>query len=182
MIYRGLSLLMLLWFLTGCANLIKPNYTPSRDNISLMNDLKDAKLKALPFEQVKSFDLSCRALGDIEPANNLTVAQFITKAFNDEFKIANIYSEDGRHISAKITKIEVSSSEGLFRGFWDLEILIMVQRDKNIRVSHKYEFETAYLADIACNRTAEALTKAVQGLINKTITHPEFKEFLIPIT
>jgi hypothetical protein len=170
--------LIVLQFLSGCVHLIEPKYTPSRDNIRALQDYKDIKVKALPFEQIKNFDISCRGLGDIKPADNLTVAQFITKAFNDEFKLANIYSEDGKNIFAKITKIEVSSTEGLFGGFWDIEILASGHNGTNIRVNHKHEFETAYLADKACDRTASALTNAVQGLINATITHPKFRSLL----
>jgi|TARA_B110000967_G_scaffold166187_1_gene174129 hypothetical protein len=168
------SLLLVLPFLVGCVHLTEPRYSPSRDNIKAMKIYEDAKVKALAFNQSESFDLTCRALGAIKPADNLTVAQFITNAFNDEFKLANIYSEDGVKISAEITNIEVSS----FSGFWAITILISGHNNKTLSIKHKHEFKTAYFGDVACNRTASALTNAIQGLINKAISHPDFSKLL----
>ena len=77
-------------------------------------------------------------------------------------------------ISAEITNIEVSS----FSGFWAITILISGHNNKTLSVKHKHEFKTAYFGDVACNRTASALTNAIQGLINKAISHPDFSKLL----
>lgn len=139
-----------------------------------MKNYEDAKVRALPFEVADNFDTTCRGLGPIKPKNNLTIAQFISKAFNDEFFEANIYDPNGTPISGKITRIEMSSTNGLWFGYWDIEILVKGSGGKELLISHKHEFETAYLAQTACNMTSEALNVTVQELIRATTTHRDF--------
>jgi len=171
---KKLLLLLILSQLIGCVQLTTPSYIPSRENIEILKSYEQAKVKALPVKEIKNFDTTCRALGTIKPANNLTISQFIAKAFNDEFSAANIYDSNESSISVEIINLDVSSSVNLFGGYWYIEILIRGTNNKKIKVNHKYEFKTAYVGDVACNRTASALPIAVQGLIRAAVTHPDF--------
>lgn len=94
------------------------------ENVQALKKFEDASLMVSEFTQSTTFNSSCRLMGPIEPADGLTFPEFISKAFNDELKIAGIYSEDGTKISGDITKVDFSSSSGITNGFWDIAITL----------------------------------------------------------
>ena len=49
---------------------------------------------------------------------------------------------------------------------------------KSIKVANRYEFESSLDPHVACDRTARALTPAVQDLIKKAVTDPQFGALL----
>lgn len=151
-----------------------PRYSVSVDNVQALKKYQDAKLVFSDFEQSATYSSNCRLMGPIEPADGLTLPKFVSKAFNDELKMADIYSESGTKISGDITNIAFSSITGLTNGYWDISIKLNSSNGKSIDVNNKYEFKSGFDAITACNATADALTPAVQDLIKKTVTDPAF--------
>jgi hypothetical protein len=49
---------------------------------------------------------------------------------------------------------------------------------KGLSVGTHYSFAGNFVGEVACNQTAQALMPAVQNLIGKIITHPEFAALL----
>lgn len=164
--------------LSGCSTMTPPRYAVSVDNIQELKKIKDAKVIVTELSLSGKFDSGCRMVGPIEPADKLTVPQFIAKAFNDEFKMADIYSVDGAKISGDITKIKFSSMDGLTNGNWDISLLLKSSNGQKLEVNSRYEFRSGFDAITACNATADALSPAVQDLIKKTVTDPGFKKLL----
>ena len=80
----------------GCSTMQPPRYSVSVDNIQILKQFEGAKVQFLTLSQSASFSSNCRLMGPIEPADGLSVSQFITKAFNDELRMAEIYSTDGQ--------------------------------------------------------------------------------------
>jgi hypothetical protein len=117
-------------------------------------------------------------MGPIEPADGLSVSQFITKAFNDELIMAGVHSKEGIKLNGDITKIEFSSVSGLTGGYWDIEVKLNSSNGKSVTVNNKYTFKSGFDAITACNATADALTPAVQDLIKAIITHPDFSNLI----
>jgi hypothetical protein len=113
-------------------------------------------------------------VGSIEPADGLSLSQFISKAFNDEFKMSNIYSESGAKITGNVTNVEFSSMTGLTSGYWNIGLNLKSSNGQAMSVSNKYNFKSGFDAVTACNATADALSPAVQDLIKKAINHPSF--------
>ena len=155
-----------------------PRYAVSVDNVQALKQLEGAQIMISSLNQSARFSSNCRLMGPIEPADGLTVSQFIVKAINDEFKMANIYSEDGTTLTGDITQIGFSSVAGLTGGYWDIGISLISSNGKSLNASNRYTFKSGFDAITACNATADALTPAVQDLIKSLVTNPMFKDLL----
>jgi len=108
------------------------------DNIQAFKKHENAKLAVSEFTQSAVFQPNCRLMGPIEPADGLSFSEFITKAINDELKMAEIYSKEGVNLIGDITKVDFSSSSGLTNGFWDISILLTSSNGNALNVSNKY--------------------------------------------
>lgn len=161
-------------FLNACSTMQPPRYSVSVDNIQELKKHNGAKAIVASFNQVVQFDASCRLMGPIEPADGLTISQFIAKAINDEFKMADVYSSAGTKITGTVTKIQFSSISGLTNGFWDIGLRLISSNGVSLDVTNKYNFKSGFDAITACNATADALSPAVQDIIGKLIKHPDF--------
>ncbi len=164
--------------LSACSTMQPPRYAVSVDNIQSLKKLPEIHGEFATLNQPANFSSGCRLMGPIEPADGLTIPQFITKAFNDELKMADKYSKDGVKITGDITKVEFSSTSGLTNGYWDLGLSLNSTNGTNLTVSNKYTFKSGFDAITACNATADALSPAVQDLIKTTINHPEFSNLM----
>ena len=92
--------------------------------------------------------------------------------------MAGIHSEDGASITGDVTKIDFSSSAGLTNGFWDIAVDLQSSNGNTLSASNKYDFKSGFDAVTACNASADALTPAVQYLINKIVTDLQFSSLL----
>ncbi|MEJ2181402.1 MAG: hypothetical protein P8Y28_13445 [Gammaproteobacteria bacterium] len=175
---KAVILVLALSMISACSTMQPPRYSISVDNIQTLKTFNGTKAQVTGLTQAASFEPNCRLMGPIEPADGLTVPQFITKAFNDEMKMADLHSKDGIKLNGDITKIEFSSISGLTGGYWDIEIKLNSSNGKSMTVNNKYEFESGFDAITACNATADALSPAVQDLIKAVITNPNFESLI----
>jgi hypothetical protein len=164
--------------LSACSTMQPPRYSVSVDNIQKLKQFKEIKGEFASLNQATKFSDNCRMMGPIEPADGLSVPQFITKAFNDELKMADRYSSDKVKITGDITKIEFSSISGLTNGYWDIGLNLKSSNGESLTVTNKYSFKSGFDAITACNATADALAPAVQDLINETVNHPNFGKLM----
>lgn len=164
--------------LSACSTMQPPRYAVSVDNVQILKQYEGAKASVSSLTQTANFDANCRLMGPIEPADGLTIPEFIAKAINDEFKMSEVYSPEGNQISGEITKIEFSSMDGLTNGYWDIGITLRSTNGRALSVDNKYSFKSGFDAITACNATADALTPAVQDLINATVANPEFASLI----
>ena len=164
--------------MVGCSTMQPPRYQMSTDNNQLLKQLPNIKGEFITLTQAKKFSPACRLMGPIEPADGLSFPAFITKAFNDELKMADKFAKDGVKITGDITKIQFSSISGLINGYWDISLALRSSNGHVLSVSNKYKFKSGYDAITACNATADALTPAVQDLIKATIQDPKFAELM----
>jgi len=164
--------------LSACSTMQPPRYAVSVDNIQTLKSFTEIKGEFSSLNQQARFSSNCRMMGPIEPADGLSVPQFITKAFNDELKMADKYSKDAVKITGDITKIEFSSITGLTSGYWDIGLNLKSTNGESLAVNNKYSFKSGFDAITACNATADALSPAVQDLIKATVNHPEFPKLM----
>ena len=165
-------------FLAGCSTMQPPRYSISVDNVQAIKKFNDTKLTVSNFTQTASFSSNCRLMGPIEPADGLSIPQFIGKAFNDELKMADAYSESGTQISGNVTEIGFSSMTGLTNGNWHISISLTSSNGNTLDVSNKHEFKSGFDAITACNAAADALSPAGQDLIQAAVTDPKFRDLL----
>ena len=107
----------------------------------------------------------------------MTIAAFIAKAFNDEFKLAGIYSGNGIKITGEITKIEFSKPTMFQDGHWNISLNLESSNGKTLPASHHYSF-SPLLGSNVCHAVATALIPAVPDLIKKAVLHPQFGSLL----
>lgn len=174
---RCLLTILVVLTLSACSTMQPPRYAISVDNIQALKQYHGARV-AVALDQERDFSVSCRLMGPIEPADGLSFSRFISKAFNDELKMAGLHSTEGVQLSGEVTEVNVSSVSGLTNGYWILGIRIDSSNGESLSVSNKYSFKSGFDAVTACNATADALSPAVQDLIKATVTHPEFAKLL----
>lgn len=153
-------------------------YSVSVDNNQILKQYTGKHVELASLGAPESYDPNCRMMGPIQASDNMTIPQFVQKAFDDEFKFAGLYSESGTKLEGTLTKIEFSSVSGLTNGWWDLALTLTSSNGKSLSTENKYEFKSGFDAITACNQTAQALGPAVQDLIKKTISDPGFASLL----
>ncbi len=167
--------ILLAMLTASCSTMTPARYSVSIDNNQVLKQFAGAKVLLANLEPPPAFEANCRLVGPIEAKDGLTIPQFIQKAFNDEFKFANIFDEQqGVKLTGKVDKIEFSSASGLTNGWWDLAITLQSANGASMSTANRYNFKSGFDAITACNQTAQALTPAVQDLIYKTITDSRF--------
>lgn len=172
---KNVVVLVSVLLLSACSTMQPPRYSVSVDNIQHLKRLDGVKAEMASVSMPVSFSSNCRLMGPIQPADGLTIPQFVRKAFNDEFKMAEIHSNEGIELEGEIYKIEFSSVSGLTNGYWDIGLKVKSSNGHSLAVSNKYSFKSGFDAITACNATADALSPAVQDLIETTVTHPNFE-------
>lgn len=169
----GVALLM-----AGCSTMTPARYSVSMDNNQALKTYQGSTMQLASLEAADKYDANCRLMGPIQATDNMTIPQFVQKAFNDEFKFADVYGESGAKLTGTLDRIAFSSTAGLTGGWWDLAITLKSSNGKSLNAQNRYEFKSGFDAITACNQTAQALAPAVQDLIKKTVTDPQFQELL----
>ncbi|MFL0803838.1 MAG: hypothetical protein K6L81_08970 [Agarilytica sp.] len=175
---KNILLILVVTSLFACSTMQPPRYAISVDNVQALKKYHDATLMVSEFTQSTTFSPNCRLMGPIEPADGLSFPEFIGKAFNDELKMADIHSEQGTKITGDLNKVVFSSTSGLTNGFWDIGVTLKSSNGASMMIDNKYTFKTGFDAVTACNATADALSPAIQDLINAAVTNPKFESLL----
>jgi len=148
---------------TGCSTMTPARYAVSVDNNQALKQYAGATVKVTSITASGTYDANCRLMGPIQASDGMTIPQFIEKAFNDELKFANVYSDTGVALNGSLTN-----------GVWDLSLTLTSTNGKSMSAASTYGFKSGFDAITACNQTAQALGPAVQDLIKKVVTDPQF--------
>lgn len=168
-----LSLLTLIG--TGCSTMTPARYSVSVDANRALDSMPDARVYIANLAPPEKEDSNCRLMGPIKAADGMTITEFIASAFNDEFKFADIYDQNGIRLEGEVTKIEFSSIDGITNGHWMLGLTLRSSNGTQMSSNVNYKFKSGFDAITACNQTADALGAAVQDLVKETVTDPRFK-------
>ncbi|MDR2173913.1 MAG: hypothetical protein LBE32_06915 [Burkholderiales bacterium] len=162
--------------LSACSTYTPPRYSISADNNMALKAIDVGNINVGEFKGPANFDNSCRAAGPIAPPDNMSFEAYIQKALADELKVAGKFDEETPKItlSGVVEQLAFSSSRGVTGGSWDIGLRVNSSNGKSIYVSEYYEFKSGFVADTACKQTAEAYFPAVQNLIGKLVSSPEF--------
>ncbi|MFY9315187.1 MAG: hypothetical protein WAO95_06460 [Burkholderiales bacterium] len=162
--------------LAACETPTTQRYSISADNNIAVKALGKTGIGVGAFAPPAQFDPNCRALGPLQVADGLNHTQYIQKAFEDELKVAGAYSANAARVTltAKVEKLEFSSSRGLTGGSWTIELSLRSSNGKSLAVSEYYEFNGGFIATEACRNTAEAFSRAVQNLVGKSVKDRQF--------
>ncbi len=171
--------------MVGCASYNAQPYTSLADNqIAIKEAAKAANaesvaLETLTYKEGISVNLNCRAAGPVNPAPGKTAPQYIEEALKSELYSSGFYAPESKNrIKAQITELGFSSAGA---ANWAIGMHLASDSlpagyDTNI----KYPFSSSFIADYACRNVAEAFAPAVQQLVKKAVTAPEFQQLIRP--
>lgn len=179
---RTLAVLCAVLCIEACSVSSLTRYPVSPENNLVLKRYAGAKVRMGDIKADFDYDVRCRYAGGIEGPEGSTIPQFIARSFNDEFKLAGLYSETGAQLVGEVTHLDFSSTaKAGTKGYWDIAMKVRskVGGGESIPVQTRYEFNTGILnTDIACSNAAQALMPAVQDLILRTVSDPEFAKLI----
>jgi predicted small secreted protein len=167
--------------LTGCQTYNAQMYGVSPDTNYAIKSLEvNEAISVGEFSLSRPLDTNCRAVGPITLPNNLTFQSYIKKALEDELKVGGAYAYQSPKVtlSGRINRLDMSSSKGLLRGYWDIDITLESSNGQSLTASEYYEFDSGFDGFSACKNTADGFMPTVQNLIGKIVKSPKFKDLI----
>ena len=167
--------------LSGCSTTSNtmPYDTTPRSTLAIQEASGDGASK-VSFSSVSmspgvANSLTCRAMGDIDVTAGKGVENFILEAFQEELLEAGAYSSSAPVVlKGTINKVDFSS---VSPASWMLSLTLSGSNGNAYTVDTDYQFKTSWDAVSACRNVANAFTPATQNLVQKAVTHPQFKDF-----
>lgn len=166
--------------LAGCETPTTQRYAVSANNNLAIKTIGATGISVGNFVAPAGFSSNCRALGPMQVADNMTHTDYIRHAFEDELKIAGAYATGTPRVTltGTVSKLDFSSTHNLTGGYWDVDLGLASTNGRSMTVSEHYEFNSGFAANEACRNTAEAFSRAVQDLVGKAVTSPEFAQLV----
>jgi len=174
---RLLPLSLLLFLTTGCSTYTVLRYAPSTDNVVALRALEGKSINVGAFTAATpgQTEIMCRAVGPIKTPDGEPFSDYVRKAFLDDLRIANVYSDSAKiTITGHLDAIDFSSNSGE----WHLSLTVKSTNGKSMSVSENYKYKTSFYGETACNQSAQALMPAVQNLVGRVVRSAEFKNLL----
>jgi len=163
--------------ITGCSTTNSVPYKASTSNIITIQQALGKTGKKVSIGNIiaaKGINESpvCRLMGPVNVAPGKTLSQYIKDAFQEELFLADVYSPNAPiKISGTITNLDFSS---VSPANWSISMSVKSSNLAAYSVSAKYPFNTSFDAYSACKNVANAFGPAVQTLIKKVVSHPQF--------
>jgi hypothetical protein len=159
---------------TGCAFNVSP-YGASVNNVESIKLAGIKPVSVAPFlaaEPGKS-SINCRAAGPVTVTPSFST--YIEKALIDELKLAGAYDSKSELIlKGKLEEIDFSS--GITDGKWIFTITLSNSRGESFTTNSIFGFSGSFVADRACQETAQAFAPAVQKLVQDIVSNPQFRK------
>lgn len=175
---RGLILSIAL-IAYGCATTPPATYSMSQRNNTALKQFVGSKVRVTAVTTQKEFNPRCQLVSAIQISNNATVPQFVQSAFNDELMYSGLHTYGAVTLTAEMTNIDYSANVlWSSTGSWDLGMMLKSRNGKALVVASHYEFPIRGDAYHVCGQITQALVPAVQNLIYKTVSHPDFTSLL----
>jgi hypothetical protein len=165
----------------GCTN-IADRYSTSADNVAAIRGLAGQGVSVGRFSAangVAGTEIQCAAIA-IAPPDESSFADYIRNALIAELKMAAAYSHTAPiTITGSVDALELDASAFSLTGHWFI-VLTLNGDGRSFTVSERYSFRSQTLNMTFCEGAARRLASAVQDLIGKVISAPEFAVMVKP--
>lgn len=155
--------LTLVAILSGCSVAGIRKHQPSVQNIRTAESLKNQYSVAIvdTDNPKKALKMNKRSLGCRMVSYELPTPLFtyVKDALTDELDAARKLSPSGAPISISVVEID-SDTSGMNDGYWNTHLIYDVN-GKKYDIKKTTRFESAYMGDVACRNTGNALTDAL---------------------
>ncbi|WP_254618733.1 hypothetical protein [Vibrio metschnikovii] len=175
--YKVLLVVSVAAIASGCSTTNSIPYKASTANVIAIQQTLESQGKQVSVGTVSMMhgveeSPTCRLFGPVEVAPGKSLAQYIKDAFIEELFMAKAYSPTSQSvINAEIESIKFSSFSP---ASWDIAMSVSSSNSPGYSVSVNYGFDTSWDAYSACKNVAHAFGPAVQALLGKVVTHPQF--------
>ena len=161
-------------FFAGCAFNVA-QYGASVNNVESIRSagIKPVSVSAFNSLEPEKSSINCRAAGPVSVKP--TFASYIEKAFIDELKLAGAY-DPMSNLVIKGTLEEIDFSSGITDGKWLFTLSLTNSRGESYTTKSIYNFSGSFIADRACQETAQAFAPAVQKLVQDMVANSQFKK------
>ena len=163
--------------LSGCGYNINP-YGASVQNVEAIKTQGISHVSVAPFtaQEAGQKSIMCRAAGPVSSPGDMTFEQVVERALIDELKLAGVYDQKSSIvIQGHLEEMGFNSNIGA--GKWVMKVKVSsASNPGGFTVQSTHEFSTNWVADKACQQVAQAFGPALQELIFKIVSHPQFKE------
>jgi len=160
--------------LTGCAYNVS-QYGASVQNVESIKSVNIKPVSISTFQAAKPglASITCRAAGPVTVSPSFE--RYIEKAFIDELKLAGVYDpKSSLSLTGRLEEIDFSS--GITDGKWQFTLVVSNARNETFTTKSTFGFSGSFVADKACQETAQAFAPAVQKLVEDVVRDPKFKQ------
>ncbi len=161
----------------ACSTYSVDRYAMNSNNIVTLKEYQGNDISVGEFTATEpgQTSASCRAVGPIATPDGETFEKYVRNALIAEMQIAEVYSENADTvITGNLNHIKPNSMDGT----WDISVTVTSNSGASFTVEELFDYKTSWYGETACNQTAQALMPAVQNVISKIVTHPQFGTLL----
>ncbi len=161
----------------ACSTYTADRYSMNSGNIVALKEFQGNDVSVGDFTATEpgQTSASCRAVGPIATPDGESFENYVRNALIAEMQIAEVYSENSDTvITGHLNRIKPNSMDGT----WDISVTIASNSGASFTVEELFDYKTSWYGETACNQMAQALMPAVQNVITKIVTHPQFNELL----
>ncbi len=165
--------------ISGCIRSVD-GYNSDPYIVSKLHAYSGKKISLAEFETTLSGSgiNQCRGYSLITYSGKGDLVKYIRDAFVTELELANLYSLDSPIVlKGSVTQLSLST---LTSGEWILKMTLSSNNGRSISAREQLNFKTNIVGQSACQIASDTYSYAVQNLIRKLITHPNFKLLLGP--
>lgn len=174
---RLIAVLLATTLVSSCSTYAVHRYSISVDNVTALRAINGKTVNVGNFTSTQPGlkEIMCRGGAPIKTPDGETFADFIRKALIDELKIANTFSPNAPvTFTGNLNSIDFSSVSGN----WNISLTVSSSNGRSVTVAEDYNYTTSFYGETACNQTAQAFVPAIQNLIGKLVTGPDFHALL----
>jgi hypothetical protein len=164
-------------FCSACSSYAVTPYGVSVANVAALKQTsgQTVGVKLFTATGVSKTEINCRAVGPVKTPDGQPFEEYIRKAFIDELKVADLYSESSPvTLGGNLDQIDFSSTSGN----WVMGVTLKSSNGRSLAVTNTYSYETSFVGEKACALSAQAFGPAVQALVGKIVNDPEFAGLL----
>ena len=161
--------------LGGCSTYAASRYSISAETVTGLRAFRGQTVSVGTFTAAAPgrSEITCRAVGPIKTPDGEPFEVFIRKAFVDELRIAEIYSESAPiTLTGRLNALDFSS--GITDAGWNIGLTVSSSNGRSLTVTEAYKFTSSWYGETGCNQTAHAFMPAVQNVVRKVVGHPDF--------
>lgn len=176
---RLLVIVLAAFALSGCMRNVD-SYNSDPYIVSTLSTYAGQKISVAEFESSlgEGGVNQCRGYSVITTSGEGGLVRYIQDAFISELELANAYSPDSPIVlKGKVTQISLSTLTG---GEWIIKMTLMSNNGRSLSAREQLHFKTNIVGQSACQVASDTYFYAVQNLLRKLVSSPNFPRLLEP--